>query len=53
MTDWDKKSAIVDIDPNLILDPVEETIRSSVLSHIELWAKYTGTDIFLLKSRAE
>lgn len=32
---------------------MEETIRSSVLSHIDLCAKYTGTDIFLLKSRAE
>ncbi|KAK5087112.1 hypothetical protein LTR05_004283 [Lithohypha guttulata] len=47
------KSAVVDIDPNLILDPAETSIRSSVLSHIDLCAKYTGTDIFLLRSRAE
>lgn len=48
-----QKSAVVDIDPNLILDPAETSIRSSVLSHIDLCAKYTGTDIFLLRSRAE
>jgi hypothetical protein len=48
-----QKSAVVDIDPNLILDGAETGIRSSVLSHIDLCAKYTGTDIFLLKSRAE
>lgn len=47
-----QKSAIVDIDPNLILDGAETGIRSSVLSHIDLCAKYTGTDIFLLKPRA-
>jgi hypothetical protein len=47
-----KKSAVVDVDPNLILDSAETGIRSSVLSHIDLCAKYTGTDIFLLKPRA-
>ncbi|KIW24894.1 uncharacterized protein PV07_10578 [Cladophialophora immunda] len=45
------RSAIVDIDPALILDGAETGIRSSVLSHIDLCAKYTGTDIFLLKPR--
>ena len=40
------------MDPNLILDPGETGIRSSVLSHIDLCAKYTGTDIFLLKPRS-
>ena len=44
---------MVDIDPNLILDGAETAIRSSVLSHIDLCAKYTGTDIFLLKPRAD
>ena len=44
----------MDIDPGLILvDGVENGIRSSVLSHIDLCAKYTGTDIFLLKPNAE
>lgn len=43
----------MDVDPNLILDGAETSIRSSVLSHIDLCAKYTGTDIFLLKSRAD
>ncbi|EXJ63888.1 hypothetical protein A1O7_00223 [Cladophialophora yegresii CBS 114405] len=46
------RSAIVDIDPGLILDGAETGIRSSVLSHIDLCAKYTGTDIFLLKPRS-
>lgn len=41
----------MDIDPGLILDGAETGIRSSVLSHIDLCAKYTGTDIFLLKPR--
>ncbi|KAJ4573225.1 hypothetical protein HRR81_004711 [Exophiala dermatitidis] len=45
------RSAVVDIDPDLILDGAETGIRSSVLSHIDLCAKYTGTDIFLLKPR--
>ncbi|KAI1611342.1 hypothetical protein EDD37DRAFT_632563 [Exophiala viscosa] len=45
------RSAVVDIDPGLILDSAETGIRSSVLSHIDLCAKYTGTDIFLLKPR--
>ena len=48
----DQRSAIVDIDPGLILDGAETGIRSSVLSHIDLCAKYTGTDIFLLKPRS-
>lgn len=42
----------MDIDPGLILDGAETGIRSSVLSHIDLCAKYTGTDIFLLKPRS-
>ncbi|RMZ86965.1 hypothetical protein DV736_g5806, partial [Chaetothyriales sp. CBS 134916] len=46
------RSAIVDVDPDLILDGSEPAIRSSVLSHIDLCAKYTGTDIFLLKPKA-
>ncbi|RMZ78535.1 hypothetical protein DV737_g3832, partial [Chaetothyriales sp. CBS 132003] len=46
------RSAIVDVDPDLILDGAEPVIRSSVLSHIDLCAKYTGTDIFLLKPKA-
>lgn len=42
----------MDIDPDLILDGAgASNIRSSVLSHIDLCAKYTGTDIFLLKPR--
>jgi len=45
------RSAIVDIDPGLILDSAETGVRSSVLNHIDLCAKYTGTDIFLLKPR--
>lgn len=36
----------------MILDGAETGIRSSVLSHIDLCAQYTGTDIFLLKPRA-
>ena len=47
-----KRSSIVDIDPNLIVDADSNGIRSSVLSHIDLIADYTGTDIFLLKPRA-
>ena len=50
-SDKPQRSAIVDIDPDLILDGAETGIRSSVLSHIDLCAKYTGTDIFLLKPR--
>lgn len=42
----------MDIDPNLIFDPVSNGIRSSVLTHIDLISSYTGTDIFLLKPRA-
>ena len=51
LANWPKRSAIVDIDPDLILDTAETGIRSSVLSHIDLCAGYTGTDIFLLKPR--
>lgn len=47
-----QRSSTVDVDPNLILDGAETGIRSSVLSHIDLCAQYTGTDIFLLKPRA-
>jgi glycine betaine/choline ABC-type transport system substrate-binding protein len=47
-----QKSATVDVDPSLILDGAETAIRSSVLSHIDLCAQYTGTDIFLLKPRS-
>ncbi|KAL6245599.1 hypothetical protein RBB50_007598 [Rhinocladiella similis] len=46
------RSAVVDIDPGLILDNGETGVRSSVLNHIDLCAKYTGTDIFLLKPKS-
>lgn len=51
LADQKQRSAIVDIDPDLILDSAEAGIRSSVLNHIDLCASYTGTDIFLLKPR--
>ncbi len=43
-----KRSAIVDVDPDLIIDGASNNIRTSVLSHIDRIAAYTGTDMFLL-----
>ena len=47
-----QRSAIVDIDTNLIMDANANGIRTSVLEHIDLIARYTGTDIFLLRPKS-
>lgn len=41
----------MDIDPNLIIDGASSNIRTSVLSHIDRIANYTGTDMFLLNPK--
>ncbi|KAL8777940.1 MAG: hypothetical protein Q9203_003141 [Teloschistes exilis] len=45
------KCAIVDIDTNLVIDHSQNGVRANVLEHIDIIARFTGTDIFLLNPR--
>ncbi|KAI9829332.1 MAG: hypothetical protein M1819_006395 [Sarea resinae] len=45
------RCATVDIDTSLVMDAAGDAIRSSVLEHLDIISKYTGTDIFLLRPR--
>lgn len=42
----------MDIDQNLVGDPTNSGIRSSVLEHMNYIASWTGTDIFFLKPKS-
>lgn len=45
---------MVDIDQNLLVDPINKeslTIKQTILDHIDYIAKWTGTDIFLLRPK--
>ena len=48
-----QKLAIVDIDTNLVIKQDLNGVRQEVLEHIDLVAKYTGTDIFLLNPKPQ
>lgn len=41
----------MDIDTNLVIDHASNGVRANVLEHIDILAKFTGTDIFLLNPR--
>lgn len=49
--DFSQRCAIVDIDTNLVIDQSQNGVRANVLEHIDVLAKYTGTDIFLLNPK--
>jgi hypothetical protein len=42
---------MVDIDTNLVIDQDQKGVRAQVLEHIDILAKFTGTDIFLLNPK--
>ncbi len=42
---------MVDIDTNLVIDQDQKGVRAVVLEHIDILAKFTGTDIFLLNPK--
>lgn len=44
---------MVHIDTNLILAQASNDIRPDVLQHIDLIAKFTGTDLFLINPKRE
>ena len=46
-----KRCSTVDIDINLVMDVNTNAIRTSVLEHIDILARYTGADIFLLRPK--
>ncbi|MCJ1426371.1 hypothetical protein MMC29_004274 [Sticta canariensis] len=46
------RCAIVDIDTNLVIDSAMGGIKANVLEHIDILAKFTGTDIFLLNPKS-
>ena len=48
-----QKCAIVDIDTNLVIKQDLNGVRTEVLEHIDIVAKFTGTDIFLLNPRSQ
>lgn len=41
----------MDIDTNLVIDHALNGVRANVLDHIDILAKFTGTDIFLLNPK--
>lgn len=43
---------MVDIDTNLVIDQDLQGVRTNVINHIDILAKFTGTDIFLLNPKA-
>lgn len=47
-----QRCAIVDIDTNLVVDHASNGVRANVLEHIDILAKFTGTDIFLLNPKS-
>jgi hypothetical protein len=49
--DAPQKCAIVDIDTLFVLDAAGGGVKASVLEHIDIIAKFTGSDIFLLSSK--
>jgi hypothetical protein len=46
-----KRSSMVDIDPDMIIERPPNTIRATVLNHLDRIADYTGTDVFLLEPK--
>lgn len=46
-----QKCATVDIDQDLVGDAQSNSIRATVLEHMNYIASYTGTDIFLLRPK--
>lgn len=42
---------MVDIDTNLVIDQAQNGVRANVLEHIDILARFTGTDIFLLNPK--
>ena len=46
-----KRCSTVDVDANLVMDVNANAIRTSVLEHIDILARYTGADIFLLRPK--
>lgn len=45
--------AIVDIDTNLVIKQDMNGVRQEILNHIDIVAKHTGTDIFLLNPKPQ
>lgn len=41
----------MDIDTNLVIDHAQNGVRTNVLEHIDILARFTGTDIFLLNPK--
>ncbi|KAI9684358.1 MAG: hypothetical protein M1829_002168 [Trizodia sp. TS-e1964] len=45
------RCATIDVDSNLLLDMATNAVRASVIEHLDVIAKYTGTDLFLLRPK--
>ncbi|KAI4106723.1 MAG: hypothetical protein LQ339_002914 [Xanthoria mediterranea] len=45
------RCAIVDIDTNLVIDQSQNGVKANVLDHLDLLAKFTGTDMFVLNPK--
>lgn len=41
----------MDIDTNLVIDSATGGIKANILDHVDILAKFTGTDIFLLNPK--
>ena len=47
----EQRCATVDIDTNLVIDSDNDSVKASVLEHLNVIASFTGTDAFLLGPR--
>ena len=47
-----QRCATVDVDSNLLVDSSLNGIKAQCLEYIDKVARFTGTDVFLLKSKA-
>jgi hypothetical protein len=46
-----QRCAFVDVDNHLVID--NDTVKTSILEHLDIIASYTGTDLFLLGPKLE
>ena len=52
IADMFQRCAMVDVDSNLLVDSSLNGIKAQCLEYIDKVARFTGTDVFLLKARA-
>ncbi|MCJ1309249.1 hypothetical protein MMC25_002907 [Agyrium rufum] len=46
------RCAVVDVDPSIVVNPTSDQVHPRVVEYLDDIARFTGTDIFLLKSKS-